>query len=233
MLLGVAGVILALLGVFAVVLVLVIHNLSGSGSTASNDGNGSGPAAAPAAPPAAATGAPAAPAATTAVPTTPGQGPRVAGGPGAPAQPGAAPAQPAQPGQPATPGVAPAPAAGGGKAPGIVVTNALDPTPMWTKAEVLGVANAHQGGLQACVNRAFSADPKVNGFVDVIMQPEASGAIGNVMCNMRNHRGTNGEAVMCSCMQSEMTRWKLPAAHGTIGALKTKNFIYELKLLSP
>ncbi|MBS2016953.1 MAG: serine/threonine protein kinase [Deltaproteobacteria bacterium] len=227
--LGIAGVVLALLGAVAVGLVFAIHKLS---ETAAGEQS---PAAAPAtqAPPAA-PGGPVAPAATSTVATGPGApaakpGAAPAVAPGGVTPPGGAP----QPGTaPSAAPAAPAPATNG-KVPGLVLQNALDPTPMWTKAEVLDVANSHQGGMNACVRNAFATDPKVSGFIDIIISPTETGSVGNAMCSMRNHRNTNGESVMCSCMQGEMVRWKFPAPHGRIGALKTKSFIYEYRLLTP
>lgn len=195
--LGILGVILALLGAFAVGLVFAIKKISEAASQVS-------------------------PVTTTAPPAAPGAPP--------PARTTAAPA--AAP-QPAPPPVATVVLPPGAKVPTLLLQNALDPTPMWTKAEALDVANSHHAGMTNCVRTAFATDPKINGSIDIIISPEEDGTVENAMCNMRNHRNTNGESVMCACIQNEMVRWKFPPAHGRIGLLKTKSFIYEYKLLSP
>lgn len=198
--LGIFGVILALLGAFAVGLVFAVKKIADAAS--------------------------ASPIATTdPAPNAPS--------PASPAAPGAKTAAAPAAAPPPPPPVATVVLPPGAKVPGLVLQNALDPTPMWTKAEALDVANSHQAGMTNCVRSAFATDPKINGFIDIIISPEENGTVGDVMCNMRNHRNTNGESVMCACIQSEMARWRFPPAHGRIGLLKTKSFIYEYKLLSP
>src|SRR5207244_3603301 len=119
--LGVLGVLLAILGAFAVGLVFALQKISEAASRAIPTATVAPATAAPA------TAAPPAP--TTAAPQAP------------------------------TP-VSTSPIPPGTKVPRVVLATALDPTPMWTMAEVLDVAKQHEVGMSNCVRDAFSVDQK-------------------------------------------------------------------------